>query len=168
MKRTLIGVLVALAVSAAAVGQAPPPPKATVADLSWMAGRWVDDSGGGLSEEIWSEPSGDGMIGMWRMVREGKARVLEILVIRMGDEGPELRLRHFDPKLVAREDKETPIVLKLVAWKPREARFEGPAVGYEGNVVITYRRASDDTLKTTLERRGERLEFSFQRKPLTP
>jgi len=47
-------------------------------DLSWLAGRWVDDSGGNLSEEVWTAPSGDSMQGMWRYVVSGKTRIYEI------------------------------------------------------------------------------------------
>jgi len=72
-------------------------------------------------------------------------------------------LRHFDPELVAREDKATPVELSLIAWTPGEAVFEGPAVGAPGLVRLTYRRATDDTLTSTLEKEGRKQEFSFRR-----
>ena len=37
--------------------------------------HWVDDSEGGLSEEVWTAPSGDSMIGMWRYVAKGKVQM---------------------------------------------------------------------------------------------
>jgi len=154
--------------SAAAFAQtsAPAPSRAVLSDLAWMSGRWVDDSGGNLSEEIWSAPSGDSMMGMWRYVSGGQVRIFEILTISVEPTGIVLRLRHFDPDLVAREEKATPVALTLVGWKPREAAFEGPAVGPPGTmgtVRLTYRRPSDDTLTSTLEKDGKTQEFSFRR-----
>ena len=144
---------------------APAPSRAVLSDLSWMAGRWIDDSGGNLSEEIWSAPSGDSMMGMWRYVSGGQVRIFELLTVSVEPTGIVMRLRHFDPELTAREDKGTPVELALVGWKPREAAFEGPAVGAgaTGTVRLTYRRPSEDTLTSTLEKDGRTQEFTFRR-----
>jgi len=152
-----------LAAAVFAQTTAPAPSRAVLSDLSWMAGRWIDDSGGNLSEEIWSAPSGDSMMGMWRYVSGGEVRIYELLTISVEPTGVVMRLRHFDPELVAREDKGTPVELALVGWKPREAAFEGPAVGAPGLVRLTYRRPSEDTLTSTLEKDGRTQQFSFRR-----
>ena len=155
----------AFLLSAAVFAQtsAPAPSRAVLSDLSWMAGRWIDDSGGNLSEEIWSAPSGDSMMGMWRYVSGGEVRIFELLTVSVEPTGIVMRLRHFDPELTAREDKGTPVELALVGWKPREAAFEGPAVGAPGIVRLTYRRPSEDTLTSTLEKDGRTQEFTFRR-----
>jgi len=88
----------------------------------------VDRSETHLSEEIWTAPSGDSMMGVWRYLSDGRLRISEILSITAEAEGPTMRLRHFDPKLIGREDKDKPVVFRLVAWKAREAVFEGPGV----------------------------------------
>ena len=164
MRKTVLAVL-ALALSGAALAQAPAPApsRAVLADLSWMAGRWIDDSGGNLSEEIWAAPAGDSMMGMWRYVAGTRTRIFELLTISVESGGIVMRLRHFDPELVAREDKATPVELSLIAWTLGEAVFEGPAVGAPGLVRLTYRRATDDTLTSTLEKEGRKQEFSFRR-----
>jgi hypothetical protein len=128
-----------------------------------MAGRWIDESGGNLSEEVWSAPAGDSMMGMWRYVSGGKVAIFEILTITLESSGIVLRLRHFDPDLVGREDKTTPVELALVGWAEREATFEGPAVGTSGNVRLTYRSPSDDALVSILEKDGRKQEFTFRR-----
>ena len=138
----------------------------TLADLSWFAGRWVDDSGGNLSEETWTAPSGDSMQGMWRYVSGGKTVIYELLTITTEPGGIVMRLRHFDPKLVGREDKTGPIEMKLVASKDRQAAFLGEEAGAKGLVKLTYARPSDDTLTCTLEKEGKKEEFSFRRAPL--
>jgi hypothetical protein len=43
-------------------------PKAKIADLAWIQGRWVGEGLGGTVEEIWSPPIGDSMLGMFRLV----------------------------------------------------------------------------------------------------
>jgi|SoiMethySBSTD1v2_1073268.scaffolds.fasta_scaffold42847_2 hypothetical protein len=164
MKRFwLVPAAALIASTALAQTSAPAPSRAVLSDLTWMAGRWVDDSGGNLSEEIWSAPSGDSMMGMWRYVSGGEARIFELLTVSVEPTGIVMRLRHFDPELAAREDKATPVTLALVGWKPREAAFEGPAVGAPGIVRLTYRRPSEDTLTSTLEKDGRTQEFTFRR-----
>jgi len=164
MRKALL-VFAAFALPALGLGQAPAPApsRAVLSDLSWMAGRWIDDSGGNLSEEIWTAPEGDSMMGMWRYVVGGKTRIYELLTITIEPTGIVMRLRHFDPRLVGREDKDKSVELRLVAWTPGEVSFEGPALGAPGLVRLTYRQPTDDTLLTTLEKEGKSQEFRFRR-----
>ncbi len=163
MKRFALAVLAAASCAAAPAARAAEP--TALADLSWFAGRWVNESDGNLSEETWSAPAGDSMQGMWRYVAGGKARIFELLTITAEDGGIVMRLRHFDPRLVGREDKATPVVLRLVGAKERQAAFEGPAVGAPGLVRLSYARPSEDTLVCTLEKEGKKEEYSFRRAP---
>lgn len=138
----------------------------TLDDFAWLAGRWVDDSGGNLSEEIWNAPSGDAMQGMWRYVVDGKARIYEILTISNEDGGLVMRVRHFDPKLVAREEKAAPVVLKLVSSADRTAAFEGPEPNGSTLIRLTYASPSEGALNVTLEKDGKKAGgFSFRRAP---
>jgi Domain of unknown function (DUF6265) len=161
MRRPVVTVLIALLAATADFAPAAEPP--ALGELSWFTGRWVDDSGGNLSEETWSGASGDSMLGMWRYVVDGKARIYEILTITAEDGGIVMRLRHFDPQLVGREDKTTPVVLKLVSSKRRQAVFEGTEVGGPDLVRLTYVSPSDDALTVTLEKQGKKQGFSFRR-----
>jgi hypothetical protein len=138
-------------------------PAATLAGVAWIGGHWVDRTPKGLSEEVWTAPEGDSMLGMWRYVSGGKARVLELLAITATADGLELRLRHFDSALVAREEKAQSLVLKAIRQEPGMVAFEGPAVGGEGLVRITYRKNGEDALAVTLEKAGKKEEFGFKR-----
>ena len=138
-------------------------PRASLADVAWIAGHWIDDAGGDLSEEVWTAPAGDSMIGMWRYAAKGKLAVQELLNIADHGDGPVLRLRHFDPKMVAREEKDTPLALRLVSWAKDEAVFEGPGVP-TGRVKLTYRRPEPDILAVTLDKGGKPQEFRMRRK----
>jgi hypothetical protein len=164
MRQLLLGLLL---VAAPAAGADPPPEPqvpATLADVAFMAGHWVGGAPGDLSEEVWSAPEGDSMIGMWRYVAKGRIRILEILTLTA--EGPNvvLRIRHFDPKLVAREEKDRAVELPLVAKGRNEAVFAGIEHGAKGTVRLTYRRGDDDSLTAVLEKDGAREEFRLRKR----
>lgn len=142
----------------------PAPVKATLEDVAFMAGHWVGGEDGDLSEEIWAAPSGDSMMGMWRYVAKGQTRIYEILTLTAEGDGVVLRIRHFNPKLVGREEKDRAVELPLVAKGPREAVFEGPEYNVKGAVRLTYRRSADDALVGVLEKEGKKEEFSFRRR----
>jgi hypothetical protein len=152
----------------AAAAQEPAPLTATLADVAFMAGHWVDASPEHLSEEVWTEPSGDSMLGMWRYVARGQAKVLELLTLKAEGGFVVLRLRHFDGRMVGREDKDTPVELRLVAREANSASFEGPEVGGAGRVRLSYRRTGPDTLLSVLDKGGKPQEFSFRRAPARP
>jgi len=162
-----IGFAILAIVFAAPALAAPEPGPTVLKDLSWLVGRWVDDSGGSgsLSEETWNAPSGDAMLGMWRQVKGWKTQVYEILAISAENGSLVLRLRHFDPALVATEDKATPYVLKNVSRDPHRLVFEGPEVGSPGTVRLTYAGDFGKPLVITLEKGGQTRNFTFQRAP---
>ena len=161
MRHLLVGLLLA---AVPAAGEAPPPLPATLADVAFMAGRWIGGEPGDLSEEVWSAPEGDSMMGMWRYVAKGRIRILEMLTLTSEGLNVVLRIRHFDPKLVAREEKNRAVELPLVAKGPREAVFEGPEYDAKGTVRLTYRRGGDDSLTAVLEKEGTRQEFRLRRR----
>jgi hypothetical protein len=104
------------------------------------------------------------MQGMWRYVVDGKAKIYEILTISSEDGGLVMRVRHFDPKLVAREEKTGPVALKLVTSTDRTAAFEGPEPGGSTVIRLTYASPSADALNVTLEKDGKKAGgFSFRR-----
>ena len=103
------------------------------------------------------------MIGMWRCVSQGKVRIFELLSITEGKGGPVFRRRHFDPRMVAREEKDKPFALALVSLKDRAAAFEGPGQP-TGTVRLTYRQPAADVLSVTLDKDGGSEVFPFRRK----
>lgn len=136
---------------------------ATIGDVAFISGRWVDDEGGTLSEEIWSAPAGDSMMGMWRLAEDGKARLFELLTLVAEDGTVALRLRHFDRRGVGREEKDRPLLLPLVAKESSSAVFEGEGKG--GLLRLSYRREGD-ALTVRLEKPGAApAEYRFRRAP---
>jgi hypothetical protein len=167
--RSLLGALLLFALfpareAVASAAEPPAPVAATLADVAFMAGHWTGGEDGDLSEEIWSPAHGDSMMGMWRYVQNGATRIYEILTLTAEGGNVVLRIRHFDPRLVAREEKDRPVTLPLVAKKEGEAVFEGPEHGVPGTVRLTYRREADGGLVSILEKKGSRQEFRFRKR----
>ena len=141
----------------------PEPPRATLADVAFMAGHWRDPDPAAVSEEIWTAPEGDAMLGMWRLVTGGKAQVYELLSIRQEGPGLVLLLRHFDPQLRAREEKDAPLVIPLARAAPGEVVFEGKSTK-GGLLRLTYRKQGADAMEGVLERDGAKPQvFKLQR-----
>ena len=137
---------VVLAVLSGALTQAQVPAAPSLGSLAWLSGQWSSEEGGQLSEETWSVAHGTSMVGMWRLVIDGTPRVLELLSLTVEGEDVVLRLRHFDAKLVAREEKGAPLVLKLVESGERRAAFRG--AGTKGPLTITYAVEGDNLVGT--------------------
>ena len=124
-----------------------------------MSGHNRSELDGGIIDEHWSEPAGDSMMGVYRYIKDGKVEMYELLVIEQTTKGPILRLRHFNPGLVAWEDK-------VEDWSYPLARFAaGDAVfgSIDKRIRIAYRDAGHGVLESTLERTGKKTEvFQFK------
>lgn len=163
MKRTvLLFALTALALAHRlhAAEPAPPAPPSfasvRVADFAWMAGIWQGEIGGDFIEEQWSDPVGNVVMGMFRWVkggRNGEIMLYELLSIEPGAEGPVLWLRHFGPRLVAREDKEGAVAFHLHSYKPGEATWDNR--NPEDPTRLTFRREGEDRLVIVLGKRKD-------------
>jgi hypothetical protein len=154
---------------AAAAAAKAPASAATLADFAWLAGRWIERDGKTVSEEHWLPPEGDVMTGGWRLVVDGKAKVLELLALRQEGDAVRYYMRHFDGAFVAREERDRPIALAATAPEPGVAVFAGP--GDDGKpVTITYRRRAAADGSTAgydgvLVHGEKRLEFHFTKHP---
>ena len=63
--------------------------------LAWMRGEWVRQQGDDRLEEIWSAPSEDSLIGMFRWSKQGKLWMTELMHITAEGEDVFFRLKHF-------------------------------------------------------------------------
>ncbi len=151
MKRFRILTLAALAAALSAIpaaGQGRAPLRAaSLRDVAFIAGRWGGEMDGGKTQEWWSAPEGDGMLGMFRYVKDGRGVFYELMSIEQTEEGPVLRLRHFGPGLVAWEEKDGTTSWPLVELTESRAVFELP----DGRKRLTYHRASERAMTITLE-----------------
>ncbi|HEU4388103.1 MAG TPA: DUF6265 family protein [Blastocatellia bacterium] len=142
-----------------------PVSKVTLSDLSFISGRGTGDLGGGVIDEQWSLPAGDSMMGMFRYVKDGKAVFYEFLLIEQTQDGPVLRLKHFNPGLIGREEKAEVYSYPLVEYNENRAVFERP----DKLTRLTFHRKSADSLSVVLDQtRDGKLtstEFVYKRVP---
>jgi hypothetical protein len=115
-------------------------PKATIHDVAWMAGRWQGEGLGGLSEEHWSAPAGGTMMGMYRLVKDGKIVFYEFFRIAEEEGSLTLRLKHFHPDMKGWEEKDNMVTFPLVRIAKDEALFDG----------IAYQRTGRDSMVATV------------------
>jgi hypothetical protein len=78
----------------------------TLSDMEFISGQWEATRNGNLVEAFWTEPEGDNMVGVVRIMDDGKARLYEIFAIEMTDSGLEVKVKHFRPGLIGVEEKD--------------------------------------------------------------
>lgn len=147
-------VLLFLALPFAPAGE----PKKTLSELAWFVGQWRSPAGEKLlAEEHWSAPAGGAMIGMFRLVSDGKPVIYEFLLLEAEADGVTMRLRHYRSRMVD-VDKE-PIRLKLVEATAGKAVFENP--DNDKPKRITYTLAKPDRMAVVVEttRDGKAVKF---------
>lgn len=133
-------------------------PQAKIEQLAWMAGHWIGEGLGGVCEEVWSPAADGAMMGMFRLIREGKVVFYEFQTLVEQDGSLVLKLKHFHPDLVGWEEKDGMVRFPLV-------HVEKDAVWFRG---LTYRKDSDGTLSIFLRLRGkdgvvQEVPFSLRR-----
>ena len=100
-------------------------PKASVEEMAWLTGNWVGEAFGGLAEDIWSEPLGGAMVGIFRSVVEGEVGFYELFTISEKEGSLVMRLKHFSPELLGWEEKNEVQEFRLVKIDKGSAWFEG-------------------------------------------
>jgi hypothetical protein len=119
-----------------------PAPKATLADLAWLAGRWQGSWGPRVAQQVWTAPKAGVMMGTFQLAENDKTLVLELFTVVEESGGIKFHLRHFTTSLVAWE-KSGPTVLNLASADPRSVAFENPTDGQPKRTVFT--RVDADT-----------------------
>ena len=127
---------------------------ATIADASWLAGRWVGDGLGGTIEETWAPAAGGQMIGHFQLVKDGKPAFYEIMLLDAQPGGLRLRVKHFNPDFTAWEDKGDWHSFEPVSAEPDLLKFKGLTLarnGQELTITVTIRakdgKVTDHPLK---------------------
>lgn len=124
--------------------------KATIADISWLAGAWSGTGLGGVSEEVWSKPNNGIMVGTYRLVIDDKPIFYEMMWMMESEGSIILRLKHFSPELVGWEEKDKTVDFKFVDRQGDRMRFSGltfEKVGVKGLNIYLALRQKDGTLK---------------------
>jgi len=123
--------------------------KAELNALNFISGNWAGSMAWGDMEEYWSEPMGDNMVCAYRCVKDGKVVFYEFIVIEQSQSGvPVMKLRHFGPGNMAKEEKDKPFEYPLAQLEGRKAVFESA----DRKTRLIYERIADTQLRAVLER----------------
>lgn len=116
--------------------------KGTLDDLSFLEGRWLGQFNGGPIEAAWSAPVAENIIGYIRMMKDGKPTMYELFVFEQTKDGPVAMVKHFNPGMVALEEKDVHDHYIFLTAKENEAFFEKD----DASVRIIYERRSPTQL----------------------
>ena len=135
----------------------PEPAKATIADVSWLAGAWVGTrgEGGAISiEERWSPPLGGAMLAVSRTVARGAMRSFEFLRVVERDGGL---------VYIAQPGGAPPTEFVLTEVGDKRAVFDNPRHDYPKRIV--YELSADGALRATIgyTKGGTPRRFEFRR-----
>ncbi len=100
-------------------------PIASINDVAWLTGHWVAEAFGGLVEDVWLEPLGGAILGVFRSFSGGEIGFYEIFTISEIEQSLILRLKHFSPDLKGWEEKDITQDFKLVKISNDMVWFEG-------------------------------------------
>jgi hypothetical protein len=133
-------------------------PRAFITNIGWMAGHWVGTGLGGVTEEIWSPPNGGSMMGVFRVMKDGKVMFYEICIFVEEKNSLVLKLKHFNGDLTGWEEKAVVREFPLVKITENAAYFSG----------ITFRKNKDGSMESFVlvgRRDGTQGEEGFRYEP---
>jgi uncharacterized protein DUF6265 len=116
----------------------------SIADASWLAGRWIGEGLGGTLEETWGPAAGGQMVGHFQLVKDGKPAFYELMLLDVQPKGLRLRVKHFNADFTAWEDKGDWHSFEPVAVEPDRLKFDG---------LVLERKGDDLTIVVTLKQK---------------
>ena len=108
-------------------------PAARASDAAWLAGDWIGQGLGGVSEEAWLLPAAGSLAGAYRGSRGGQVTFYELMTVVEAGGSLSFRLKHFAPDLRGWESPERAVEFPLVRATRSALYFDG----------LTYRRTAE-------------------------
>lgn len=149
--RSLTAAVIALCLAAPMAARA-----GAIEDLSWMAGCWVQDTGGKRIDETWLPPAGGVLLGVGRTVKAGKVTEYEYTRIEAVNGVP---------TYIAKPGGQAEASFAAVDQTPAQIVFENRAHDFPQRII--YRTLGPDRLQAAIEGpvKGKtvRIEFNYKR-----
>lgn len=133
-------------------------PEASLNQVAWIQGHYVGEAFGGNTEEIWSPPSGDSMMFVFKLTVNDKTVFYEVGGIRQVGNTLLLQLKHFGNDFKGWEEKDETVDFKLV-------KIEKNAVYFDG---MTFEKLNDNEINiyVVIDENGKQEEVKFNYKRL--
>jgi len=133
--------------------------KASINDVSWISGYWIGEAFGGHTEEVWTSPLGNSMMGVFKLVNNDTVEFYELCTISEENETLFFRLKHFHNNLKGWEEKDERLSAQLVKIEENRVYFENftfeKIAENELNIYVVF------TDKTGIE---EEMKFNYKLK----
>lgn len=127
-----------------------------IQDFARLTGCWENNTGNKQRDEIWSTPNGGLMLGVGRVVVQGKATEYEFMRIHQESDG-----LYF----TAQDARQAATSFKLISLRNNIATFENPKHDFPQRII--YYLDADRSLKARIEGQmnGQQksVDFSFTR-----
>ncbi len=125
------------------------PGKATLDQISWLAGSWEGTGLGGECDEHWTSAKNGSMVGAFRLHMDKKLAFSEYMTIQSMDGTLIARVKHFNPDFTGWEAKDKSVDFKLIKIEGKTAYFEGLTytIGEDGKLNVYVAMKSKDGLK---------------------
>ncbi|HNV97948.1 MAG TPA: DUF6265 family protein [Chitinophagales bacterium] len=115
-------------------GQAPG--KATIDQISWLAGYWEGTGFGGNCTELWLPAADKAMQGIFRFVLNDTLIFTEYMHLIEEDSSLTIKLKHYGKDLEGWEEKSEWTTFKLVSIENQTAYFSGLTYSVTGNKLL--------------------------------
>ncbi|AXP79510.1 hypothetical protein CJ739_412 [Mariniflexile rhizosphaerae] len=120
-----LSILILLFISTAIYAQKEQVLEPKLENIAWISGNWKGEAFGGLTEENWSEPSGDSMMATFKLIVNNKVTFYEIEIIREVNNTLILQIKHFNNDLKGWEAKDETVDFPLKEITANKVAFEG-------------------------------------------
>ena len=109
--------------------------KGSIQDIRFIEGSWKAVWGDRSVDAVWSVPGGENIVGYVRVMKEGKVVLYELFAFEQTPQGFAALVRHFNPGLIAQEEKDTPDRYNFLeagnGWALFEKQGQAMRVRYE-------------------------------------
>ena len=109
---------------------------ASLDDVAWMVGSWSGEAFGGTFEQTWNPASVGSMVGMFKLINDGKVNFYELLLLVEAEGSLSLKVKHFTPEFTAWEEKDDFVHFRLVGVGSGVVHFSG----------LSFYQVSDDEM----------------------
>ncbi len=127
-------------------------------NIAWISGTWHGEAFGGITEEIWSEPSGGSMMATFKLINDENVAFYEIEIIREIENSLILQLKHFGPHLKGWEKQAETVDFPLKYITRNTVAFEG----------MTFERVSENEMNVYVATKDHKttktVTFNYKRK----
>ena len=139
--------LASLALLGAAPASTQAPPKASLKDLSWLAGEWTGEGFGLVLHENYSAAVGSQMAGHFYGAKDGQPQFYEFETIAQVGDSLVFRVKHFNPDMTGWEEKDKFVSFPLVSVGNNVWRFDGLTIRRTGpnsaEHIVTIKRGDE-------------------------